>query len=105
MKKTGYFTCLICIIASSLYSQSWLSSNRLRSSAEVVLINSDIDSSANVVMYGYFTGHLTARSGEILTSYGLRDYFIVKFDTSSNVVWLKNLGSTENDYVDGGMAT
>lgn len=92
------------MIASHVYSQSWLNSNRLLSDSEVVLIDSDIDTSASVIIYGYFTGTLTASSGEFITSYGGRDYFVVKFDSLSNVLWLKNLGSSGNDYVDGGMA-
>ena len=86
-----------------MQSQSWQSSNRLISDQEVVSIGSDTDDDSNIYILGYFTTTLRASSGESVTSYGGRDYFVVKFDSLSNVIWLKNLGSPLNDFVGGGL--
>ncbi len=102
MKKL-FLIALIAVFFMQVKSQSWQSSNRLISGEEVVSITSDTDADANIYVFGYFTLTLSASSGESVTSYGGRDYFVAKFDSLSNVIWLRNLGSSLSDYVGGGM--
>jgi hypothetical protein len=60
-----------------------------------------LDSLGNVYITGYFTGTVDFNPGPgsyNLTSFGMRDIFIIKLNALGNFVWAKNLGGTLNDY-------
>ena len=99
---------LICIVAlfvfiSNLNSQSWVSSNGLFSDNDVNTISSTIASDASVVVLGFFVDNIYPQSGEVINSYGSRDYFVAKFNPQGDLDWLHNLGSAFPDFVAGGI--
>jgi hypothetical protein len=60
----------------------------------------DVDNQGNVYMTGYFqdAGEFDASASTFtLTSAGLKDIFVMKYDSSGNFVWAKGIGSTGND--------
>lgn len=54
------------------------------------------DNLDNVYVTGYFKG-TAAFGGSSLTSYGERDIFINKYDSSGNLIWVKQAGSSGDD--------
>ena len=87
-----------------LHSQSWISSNRILSTNTIVEISSDINTSGEVYSFGHFIGSLSSTDGQSVTSYGGRDYFLVKFLSNGEVDWMRNLGSNLNEFVNGGIS-
>src|SRR5215212_6451352 len=59
-----------------------------------------VDTSGNVYTAGYFGGTVDFDPGPAifnLTSAGLSDIFISKFDAAGNFVWAKSMGGTSDD--------
>ncbi len=62
----------------------------------------DLDSSNNVYTTGYFRDSVDFDPGAgtaNVTSNGMRDGYILKFDGAGNYVWVKTIGSFAQDYV------
>lgn len=60
------------------------------------------DNSGNIYASGYFNGTVDFDPGEgvsNITSNGLSDVFISKFDPSGNYLWAKRIGGTSSDYI------
>ena len=55
------------------------------------------DFSGNVFITGYYYSPNIEFGGTTLTNEGGYDMFVVKYDTSGNVIWAKGAGSTLND--------
>jgi len=88
-----------------LSAQSWISSSQVTSTETMTEISSTIDENGNVIIFGYFNGSFSAPNGEVLTSYGSRDYFLMKFLANGDFAWMSNYGSTAKEYSNGGMKT
>jgi hypothetical protein len=58
------------------------------------------DAAGNSYITGYFEGTATFGTNQI-TSYGVSDIFIAKYDPSGNCVWVKQAGGTSDDYGKG----
>jgi hypothetical protein len=54
------------------------------------------DGSGNIIMVGSFTSPFITFGSDTLTNAGGSDMFIVKFDSSSNVIWTYRAGGTTN---------
>jgi uncharacterized repeat protein (TIGR01451 family) len=59
-----------------------------------------VDDANNVYVTGQFTNFILVGSN-LLYSSGLEDIFIIKYDASGNVVWIKKDGGTEEETVEG----
>lgn len=60
-----------------------------------------VDNSGNSYTTGYFLESILFGPGEEmynLSSYGKADAFIVKYDSSGNIVWAKRIGAHESDF-------
>ncbi|MCP4147806.1 MAG: hypothetical protein GY757_08645, partial [bacterium] len=55
-----------------------------------------VDDSGNLFLTGYFIGTATFEN-TALTSFGDRDIFIARYDSSGNLAWVKQAGSTGED--------
>ena len=56
------------------------------------------DNNGNIYITGYFeSSEITTFGSTILTSNGLADVFVVKYNSSGNVVWAKSFGGTNTD--------
>jgi hypothetical protein len=56
-----------------------------------------VDPSGNVLVTGYFTGTCSIGNTN-LTSSGLEDIFLAKYDPSGNFLWARQAGGTGDDY-------
>ncbi|MDQ3049531.1 MAG: T9SS type A sorting domain-containing protein [Bacteroidota bacterium] len=56
------------------------------------------DIAGNIYLTGYFDAASITFGSVTLTTIGEKDWFVVKFDPSGNVVWAANGGGTEDDY-------
>ena len=90
----------LALFTSNLTAQSWIRSNILIGNSDLTEIQSTTDENGNIYVLGFFTGTVSGGSYE-LTTKGLRDYVVAKFDTIGNVKWIKQLGSTSFEYVGG----
>jgi hypothetical protein len=102
MKKFVTIAYLFACISTAI-AQSWTSSSRITSTADIFEINSSIDAAGNVTTFGVFTGQIESSSGEVLNSFGGRDYFVARFDIVGDVIWMRQLGSPLNEYFLGGV--
>jgi hypothetical protein len=77
--------------------------NRI-STSTTVATNQNIDmlcdNSGNTYTSGTFSSSVTFGSSSI-SSAGLYDAFLLKYDASGQVVWVKSAGGVDNDYGDG----
>jgi len=55
-----------------------------------------VDNSGNVFSTGFFKGNATFESNN-LTSAGIEDIFIAKYDATGNLLWIKQAGNTGTD--------
>ncbi len=62
------------------------------------------DASGNVLVTGFFESSFLTFGTTLLTNTGLRDVFLVKYDSTGNVLWAKNEGTTDTE-VGYGIAT
>mgnify|MGYP006288601483 CR=1 FL=1 len=103
MKKKDILMILIALFAISLYSQSWISSNKISCTETMLEVDSEVNSNGEVYSFGYFSGVLKSAEGITISAYGGRDYFIIKFLPDGKVEWMSNLGSNTDDWVMGGI--
>ncbi|MDT8432936.1 MAG: T9SS type A sorting domain-containing protein [Bacteroidales bacterium] len=101
MKK---FTLVIIIACFSLsgFSQDWRYSNYLIGTENISVIKSINDIDNNTIVFGYYTGTLQPRGLSEITSRGVTDYFIAKFDSLKNLLWVNSIGSASFEAVLGG---
>gem|GEM_PF-3996997 len=83
--------------------QSWITSSRITTSESIFEIESLIDNDGNVITFGHFSGILTAPNGEKIISYGLRDYFVIKYDQSGQFSWMRKFGGRDQEIGTGGI--
>lgn len=60
--------------------------------------NIAIDASGNALITGYFFGTTLAINSSTLTSYGGKDFLLVKCNNNCNFLWAKNGGGMYDDY-------
>ena len=58
------------------------------------------DSRNGVYVFGHFSGSITA-DGQTLSSVGGSDMYLIKYDTTGNLVWAKRFGGTGNEEAKG----
>ena len=54
---------------------------------------------------GEYLGTISIGPGNTLPSYGLRDYFLFKFDNEGAIIWATHIGGTGSEFVYGGVGT
>jgi hypothetical protein len=57
-----------------------------------------VDGIGNSYITGYFVSNTITFGSTVLTNAGTIDIFVVKYDTSGNVLWAKSAGGTYTDY-------
>ena len=69
--------------------------------------NFDYGSSINATSDGGYiiTGYTSSNDGDVSGNHGGLDVWVVKLDSSGNIVWQKTLGGSENDYANTGQQT
>ncbi len=98
MKKTFTLFAFLSIISTALYSQTWINVQATGSN------NSDAgnaictDANSNVFVTGNFGDSVQFGSTVLHPSGNSLDIFIVKYNSSMNVVWAKRFGGVNNDY-------
>uniref|UniRef100_UPI0040567EA6 hypothetical protein n=1 Tax=Candidatus Electrothrix sp. TaxID=2170559 RepID=UPI0040567EA6 len=102
MKKYLLFVLFLAPILSN--GQAWKNSNILKGTEDVYLLSSITDNESNTIIYGYFNGSLTPKDYPQVDSRGGRDFFLAKYDTLSNLIWLKGIGGSFNEFFDGSAA-
>ncbi|HKR04109.1 MAG TPA: SBBP repeat-containing protein [Bacteroidia bacterium] len=55
------------------------------------------DANGNVLITGYFSSSILTFGNIVLTNYGARNTFIVKYDTSGNMLWATRVGGSGID--------
>ncbi len=100
--KKALLTCIFSVVLHCTFAQSWTYSNRISGSEDLVTISSTTDLDDNIILFGHFSGTVETE-GITLTTYGGRDYFLVKVNPLGEIEWLRQLGSTGSDYVGGGI--
>jgi hypothetical protein len=58
-----------------------------------------IDNNGNILLVGSFSGELSLSDGFKLTSNGVLDVFILKYDKNSSLLWADSFGGGANDYI------
>ncbi len=104
MRKILFLVVLFGSGYVQLNAQSWTSSNKISCTQSFIEISSKINSNGEIFSYGYFEGTLSSSGGSTITSYGGRDYYLIKFNEDGKVDWMRNYGSNLSDYVFGGLA-
>lgn len=99
MKKYLFlFTLLISV--SSLNAQSIIWEKCFGGSQEDILQNTGFGNS-NLLKTSdnnYVTaGTVLSNDGNISANYGMKDIWVIKFNTNGNLIWQKNFGGTNND--------
>ncbi len=100
MKKITSF-CFLVIVSVLGFSQSWKSSTRLAGTENVDVLSLSTDSQDNTIIFGFFEGTLFFPGNPDIISKGGRDYYLAKIDTLSNIVWIKGIGGSLNEFFDG----
>jgi Tfp pilus assembly protein PilZ len=60
-----------------------------------------LDSSGNCYVTGYFTSQTISLGSSTFTNAGLTDVYVVKYDSSGNVLWSKVVGGAGDDVSEG----
>ena len=95
MKK--YLIISIFLLASKiLFSQNWQWAKHIGSNGGFERISSFFSAGNNFFMIGVFNENLYFPTDTIYSN-GYEDIFISKFDSSGNLIWVKNIGSGNND--------
>jgi hypothetical protein len=103
--KTILRTFLLAVAILSLYPNEMKSQNfnwakGFTSSANITGYGIASDASGNSYVTGYFEGRATFGTNQI-SSNGVSDIFIAKYDPSGNCLWVKQAGGTSDDYGKG----
>lgn len=56
------------------------------------------DASDNIFITGYFSSNPIIFSSDTLNNNGMNDIFMVKYDSTGNMLWAKSFGSNDYDY-------
>ena len=99
MKMKKYLIISIFLLASKiLFSQNWQWAKHIGSNAfpGTERISSFFSAGNNFFMIGVFYENLYFPTDTIYSN-GYEDIFISKFDTIGNLIWVKNIGSGNND--------
>ncbi len=97
MKKTITLLALLFIISTSLYSQTWLNVQATGSYGSDAGNAICTDANGNVFVTGTYGDSVQFGSTVLHSTANTTDIFIVKYNSSMNVVWAKHYGSTNND--------
>jgi len=98
MKKIILFLHLFIFITTITIGQTWRNFFEVNSSGNVRILSNDIDENDNI----YIAGHFQNSLGDTIDSNGGFDHFFAKFTPNLQPVWIKTIGSTENEllYID-----
>lgn len=101
-----YISIFVVLIFHSIQigAQSWINSNKISSTQSFIQISSVINNGGEIFSYGYFEGTLSSAEGKLISSFGGRDYYLIKFLQDGKVDWMKNFGSNLTDFTSGGIA-
>jgi gliding motility-associated-like protein len=79
---------------SDQYFISWI---KTAGDDDVDVVN-DIcsDNSGNIYITGYFSNNMTIQTIDV-NSYGYKDFYLAKFDSFGNLVWIETGGSIQDD--------
>lgn len=93
---------LAIFIPLNLFGQNLVGVKNFDGAGNNQVYKSTIDSHNNIYIIGYFTGTINA-NGNIYTTYGSGiDAFVSKYDASGNILWFKQIGSSNyTDYITG----
>ncbi len=101
--KVLFTASCILFFGLSLNAQSWTSSTQITGTDDINVIKSVSDINDNTIVLGEYFGEIDLGSGSTLPSNGMRDYFLLKFNSDGALDWAKNIGGPQNDFVYGGV--
>jgi hypothetical protein len=103
MKRSPCYTSLIILLFSaSAYSQNYVWTKSFGGTDQDLFLGTTFDNTGNMYAYGYFRGTADLDPGPgvaNLTSVGLVDFFIARYDGNGNYLWSKSMGGASMDYV------
>jgi SprB repeat/Secretion system C-terminal sorting domain len=102
MKKI-LFAAIVLFWVNHLFAQSWISSSQISASSDLLEHASVIDDNGNIFTFGSFEGTMSLPDGNTITSYGGRDYYLIKYLPDGSVDWVANYGGTSNEFGAGGL--
>ncbi len=93
---------ILLLTMSTAFTQGWVASTRLSSPNDITYIQSQIDLDQNIFVFGSFSGEISAGRLEA-SSNGGRDYFLCKFNSDGDPLWIKAIGGRGDEDLTGGM--
>ncbi len=94
--KTVLSICLLVFLCQTLFSQSWEWTEKVGSSSADVSESVVVDHMGDIIIAGKFGGSATIGTTNI-SSNGLEDMFVAKYDSLGNNIWIKTAGGTIKD--------
>jgi hypothetical protein len=91
---------VICLISVSLSAQNLIWAKKMGGSSDEYARSVAVDASGNVYTAGQFAGTTDFDPGPgtaTLTASGVADIFVSKVDANGNFLWVKNMGSGQED--------
>ncbi len=100
MKKFSYLLIFFFLFTSSYcFAQEWEWVFGTRGYDFDYSAATAVDSSGNIYTCGYYNSSNFSVGGENLPNRGLSDFFIAKFNTIGNLLWVQGFGGEGNDIV------
>lgn len=88
-------SCFLIFNITAIFSQNWVNSLGSTSVDQGKRIVKD--AAGNSYVTGFFSGTMSLGGSNVLSSAGLRDIFLAKYDASGNLEWAKGIGGAEDD--------
>ncbi len=81
---------------------NYIWAKQLSGTSKKIISSIKIDHYGNIIVTGYFSGNVdfdpSSTINNIYSNYGSKDIFILKLDTNANLLWVKTIGGTSQDY-------
>ena len=100
IQKTILSICLLVFLSQPIFSQSWEWAKKTGGTSADIAERVAVDPRGNVFIAGKFTGSFTFGNTSVSSS-GIQDIFVAKYDALGNLLWVKTAGGS---LVDEGLA-